>query len=215
MMPGGRISISELGQHLNNVMRCPPRMRLIFSFFTIACWLQAASAQDGGLCQADERVIFSCNTQNGKIVSFCGSSPAAKSAYAEYRYGKTEKVELRYRAAAGASKKIFFFDGSVRESRAVPNPTIFFKNGRYGYFLSALYSPTLKAYEAPTLFVNIEGADYLDSANEFACVEDNAGKGIFTMDLDPLHPALTPVSFPSFKAWQARFRRANSYHVNP
>lgn len=189
---------------------------LVFWVFSAtACVALAADGSVNSLCQINERVVFSCELQNGKILSFCSTRGDRGVTQVEYRYGKPEKVELRYRSAAGTSKKIYFFDGVVRSGQGAPSPTLFFKSGNYGYFLSVPYSPVLNAYEAPTLFVNLEGSDYLDTSNEFACNEDGAGRGRFTMDLAPPHPALTPVQLPVFKAWQSRFRRANSYQTNP
>lgn len=186
-----------------------------FSLSVSGFGVYAADASSSGLCQPEESVVFSCPLQNGKIVSFCGAPVASRSGYIEYRYGKVGKVELKYRAVAGENKKIYFFDGAVVRNQIARVPTIFFRNGRYGYFLSIPFSPTLNAYEAPSLFVNIERSDSLDSAIDFSCLEDNGGKGVFTMNLEPLHPALTAVPFASFKLWQSRFKRANSYHINP
>jgi hypothetical protein len=180
-----------------------------------ACGAQGRDEVESGLCEPGERAVFSCVLQNDKLVSLCGSSQEGVAPFVEYRYGKASHVELKYRATIGGAKKIFFFDDAKEKGEGRSNTTFIFRNGKYGYFLTALYSPALKAYDAPSLFVNLDGSDYLDTSNEFVCREDAKGKGIFSIDLTPLHPALTPIPFSTLKALQTRFRRANSNNIEP
>jgi len=51
------------------------------------------------LCQADENIIFSCETEHNKLLSVCGSKQLSSSpGYLQYRFGQPDKIELTYPA---------------------------------------------------------------------------------------------------------------------
>jgi len=54
-----------------------------------------ASPSENGLCAAGEAVIFSCQLENEKIASVCGTENKSRDVVAQYRYGKSgAKPEL-------------------------------------------------------------------------------------------------------------------------
>lgn len=44
------------------------------------------------LCKDEESILFSCDTENNKVISFCENKDATLS----YKYGTSEKIELEY-----------------------------------------------------------------------------------------------------------------------
>lgn len=90
----------------------------------------SANAREKSLCQADERAWFSCETQSGKLISFCGSPDLkAKKAYVQYRFGRRGAVELEWPARQSLRRDRLRLNGSLRG----PCDDIFFIRGKHRY----------------------------------------------------------------------------------
>jgi hypothetical protein len=102
---------------------------------TIALLLAfAASAQaPPTLCQAGERVYFSCATEpRGRVVSLCGSEQLGEaSGYLQYRFGRPGAIELEFPPARAGSVERFRYYHYVRP--LVDRQGVTFEAGGYQY----------------------------------------------------------------------------------
>lgn len=156
------------------------------------------------LCQSGEEILFSCQLDNSKTVSFCASKETL-SPYIEYRFGTSNRIELKYRSTEAKDKNQIFLDKSEDFYQGKPRYTIFFKNRSYGYFL---FLPN--EFGTPSLYVNRANSNDLDSSNEFRC---NKAAPVIFQPLD--HPALATADQFQLRAWMNIFKKPNSYNINP
>lgn len=130
-----RISTNSLIQLLNKMTT--------FSIYKYSivfiCLLSANShlrADDSTLCEPVEKVIFSCGFKNAKTVSICGSSDNAQS-YVEYRFGRANNIEFKFRASA-KDPKHQFHRGEIAYANNSED-MIWFRNGKFRY---SIFMPT-------------------------------------------------------------------------
>lgn len=78
-------------------------LNLFFGVFMAE--VSALEKKGASLCESDEKTFVSCETKNGKILSFCFKSSDDLSSPKELRYifGKTKKVEMVYPEATYAA----------------------------------------------------------------------------------------------------------------
>lgn len=85
------------------------------------------------LCKDDENLIFGCEIK-GKFISICSSKNLSKTVgYAQYRFGKPDKVEFLYPASKKPPEGIFFL-GSTGYSGGGAN-IVRFNNSGYEYLI--------------------------------------------------------------------------------
>lgn len=92
-----------------------------------------AYGQSKSLCLPHEKVFFSCHIGK-KIVSLCESKVDGADKYMEYRYGKPNKIELKYKG--GASDSLNKFSKTEVSGASNSGTVIWFKNNKTYYVIS-------------------------------------------------------------------------------
>ena len=89
--------------------------------------------QPKSLCNADEKIVFSCTTKPaGKIVSLCGSKDLAKDkGYLQYRFGLPNKIELEFPEKREQTQQAFKYTHYFRAQ--VDQTEISFTSNGYQY----------------------------------------------------------------------------------
>ena len=115
------------------------------------------------LCQPDEKIVFSCDTEK-KSISVCASGDLSPSSgYVQYRFGNKEKLDIsfpepRQHPRAFATAKTLMYSGGG-------GAYMKFKNGNYSYIV---YTGIGKEWEAQGVVVEKDGT-------QIANVECKAG----------------------------------------
>lgn len=157
------------------------------------------------LCTADERILFSCQLWNKKVVSFCSSREDLPEPFVEYRYGSTQKIELQYQVSTKHPKNKIFLEEKQQSFENKPSYTLFFQNNNYGYSLNIPYAASTDEYDNPRLFVNSPNFSDADW-NEYGCLTENNGtKNNFIIDLSPKPSQLTNATTRDFQKWVKKF----------
>ena len=78
--------------------------KIFFKTCFILCMFVIANAngEPSSHCNPDEKIFFSCPIGK-KYVSLCESIGGGENQYLEYRYGKLNKIELRFKGGANDS----------------------------------------------------------------------------------------------------------------
>jgi hypothetical protein len=85
-------------------------------------------------CMPEEKVIFSCDTANAKVISLCSSSTLTSSdGYLQYRFGPAGKPEFVYPATREHPGKYFQL-GTLMYSGG-GGEFLKFRNGEYTYIV--------------------------------------------------------------------------------
>lgn len=92
-----------------------------------------AYGEPSSLCSPEEKIFFSCPIGK-KIVSYCESKIEGPNKYMEYRFGKPNKIELRYKAGGSDSTGKFSKAEITGASNVVT--VIWFKNNELYYVLN-------------------------------------------------------------------------------
>jgi hypothetical protein len=79
------------------------------------------------LCTTTEKTYLSCETENHKIISMCGALPNAL----QYRFGRPDKIELRYPDNASKASSVMLY-GHLLDSSA-DRSDVNFSIGSYHY----------------------------------------------------------------------------------
>ena len=83
-------------------------------------------------CSPGEKIYFSCQTKNGKIISLCGESADASNTSLSYAFGRKQKVELIYPSpTTNGSVANFKYNNYFRYG--VDYYRVSFINGKYKY----------------------------------------------------------------------------------
>ena len=92
-------------------------------------------SQEKTLCNPDEKVVFSCQIpKNKKFASLCASKDANISkGYVQYRFGKSEKIEMQFPEAKESLGKNFTY---VKD-KDMTMETFKFVRGDFSYELSS------------------------------------------------------------------------------
>lgn len=65
------------------------------------------------LCEPNEKLIFGCKIKN-KLISICSSKHLSKTTgYAQYRFGKTDKIEFLYPNAKIPPASVFYLSSTA------------------------------------------------------------------------------------------------------
>lgn len=75
-------------------MNSATKKHLAIWFSLISTYANGATQE--GICLADEHTYFSCTTNNGKILSICGSDSGGEQKDISYKFGNNNKIELSY-----------------------------------------------------------------------------------------------------------------------
>jgi hypothetical protein len=79
------------------------------------------------LCTATENTYLSCETENHKIISMCGALPNAL----QYRFGRPDKIELRYPEDPSIATSVILLGHS--NDTSADRSAVNFTNGSYRY----------------------------------------------------------------------------------
>lgn len=109
------------------------------------------------LCQKDEVVAFSCQTDSkNRIVSLCLSKDfGAKSGYIVYRFGPAEKPELVFPKSKTGTQSHFAYDFTISPDhiREASTATVTFKNGGATYTIfREIFDATVQSEGIRVLF---------------------------------------------------------------
>jgi hypothetical protein len=101
---------------------------------------------NASLCDANEKVIFSCKIKNSaNNLSVCASQNLSKdSGYIQYRFGRTGAIELEYPAEKETSRASFLFARYTRFQ--VSRLTLSFSNNNVNYTIFDNYDAESKPY---------------------------------------------------------------------
>jgi hypothetical protein len=107
------------------------------------------------LCEAREKVIFSCELKNAKTVSICAFDDENRR-YVEYKFGRQSKIELAHRASNENENQFFHRADIIYGNNAVD--TIWFRNGEHLYdvFMPARGAPAVEVWKKNRQLAHIE-----------------------------------------------------------
>ena len=89
-------------------------LRTLLTSAAIIFYASRVSGQES-LCNSVEHTYFSCAlSKSSKLVSICGSQLDAQEKYLQYRYGKTNKIELTFPRDGENPKNIFYYSEYIR-----------------------------------------------------------------------------------------------------
>lgn len=95
-----------------------------------------ASAEDRFLCNADEQVIFGCNSsddRSDKVISLCASTDvSASGGYMQYRFGSRNNIELTYPESLEPPSGYFWHSTNTYAGGGYSD-RVRFKNGKVQY----------------------------------------------------------------------------------
>lgn len=106
---------------------------ILLAIVVLATASAASADAPATLCEAGERVYFSCATApRGRIASLCGSADlGGASGYLQYRFGRPGAVELAFPSARAGSLHRFRYDHYLRP--LVDRQGVWFVTGGYRY----------------------------------------------------------------------------------
>lgn len=114
------------------------------------------TANSTTLCESHQKVLFSCELKNSKIVSMCASQEGPSS-HVEYRFGKPSKIEMTHRASTvdQAFQRADFIYGN----NAID--TIWFRNAEHLYDIAmpARGAPAVEVWKNKKMLAHIECKD--------------------------------------------------------
>jgi len=130
-------------------MRSKQQLILLFSMLFVVVLTNApgscVNGAGGGiapaatLCDDTEKVVFSCQLKNAKMVALCGSSKFTKTqGYLQYRFGLPGKVELEYPQQRSNFQKVFHYSHYFRAQ--VDLTEITFSANGYTYTVFSNYN---------------------------------------------------------------------------
>jgi hypothetical protein len=113
---------------------------LFSSISEVASASQTRKLQRGTLCEAGERIIFSCDVKRpAKIVSLCASKDLTNErGYVQYRFGLPGNVELEYPKERSGTQEKFHYSHYFRAQ--VDLTEISFTNDGYEYQITDDYN---------------------------------------------------------------------------
>jgi hypothetical protein len=161
------------------------------SVLTISVLLTASAAAAESprtLCEAGERVYFSCVTESrGRVVSLCGSETLTEAAsYLQYRFGRPGAIELEFPSTREGSIGRFRYSHYVRP--LVDRQDVSFDTGGHRYAV-------LHHYEAETqpeeVYAGVEVSKQAGGAasRDLPCKASVTSELIALEDVVPCDPA--------------------------
>ncbi len=113
-------------------------------WMTLAClasgliFSSAQAASPTSHCAPSEKIYFTCETKQKKVISICGSTELSQAqSYLQYRYGKKGFVELEFPKERKGSTKTFFYAHHFRAQ--FDNTTLRFENKGVSYEIYRVY----------------------------------------------------------------------------
>lgn len=108
-------------------------MKSVFFVCLLVMALFSDKPQPGSLCNADEKIIFSCTIkENAKLVSLCSSRELTPDrGYLQYRFGRPGKIELEFPKSREKTQPAFKYSHYFRAQ--VDLTEISFTSGNYEY----------------------------------------------------------------------------------
>lgn len=105
---------------------------LLTIFATLVPCMVHAEASEPSLCVPSERVSFSCELENGKVVSLCTSSEFSETTgYLQYRYGRQDHIELEHPRSKSATQKRFELE--THRPYGIQFESVNFSVGKFSY----------------------------------------------------------------------------------
>jgi hypothetical protein len=98
--------------------------------------LAAKAPLNASLCQADERVYFSCQAGNGpKRIALCGQvkGGAGVHGFLQYRFGTREHPEMVYPSSRNESLEKFTYGGAYQKMGRMDSREVSFHSGSFDY----------------------------------------------------------------------------------
>jgi hypothetical protein len=108
---------------------------LKFALFVVPLLAFTVMPQRGSLCNADEKVIFSCTVKSSKIVSLCSSPDVTKDrGYIQYRFGRPGKIELEFPKEREKSQQAFKYTHYFRAQVDLTEISFTYEGHQYSIF---------------------------------------------------------------------------------
>lgn len=106
-------------------------LKINYFIFLLQFLALTGCAAESTLCEKSEIKVVSCTIEGGKnILSICAPGVSQNQNYIEYRYGKKNAIELRYRADAAGGKIIY---RGTFKTASNDVKLFWFSSGKYTY----------------------------------------------------------------------------------